>query len=166
MLNTHLENELLSLQTNMRNYASLLTMGREEAEDLLQETNLKVIDNCDKFIENNNFNGWVFTIMKNIFINNYRAILRNKIVFDKSNDLYYLNLCQNSGFYSPEGSYFVGEINDYINSFLDEYRITFSMYVQGYKYKEISEIMHIPIGTVKSRIYITRKHLQKKLKDF
>jgi RNA polymerase sigma-70 factor (ECF subfamily) len=160
------ENELIALQNNMRNFAFSLTLNREDAEDLLQDTTLKVLDNREKFTKNVNFKGWVLTIMKNIFINNYRKIVRNQTVIDKTEDMYHLNLPQNSGFDSPEGSYSIGEINSNIEAFPDEYRIPFSMHLQGYKYEEITETMHLPIGTVKSRIFLARKRLQQQLKDY
>jgi len=160
------ENELIALQNNMRNFAFSLTLNREDAEDLLQDTTLKVLDNREKFTKNVNFKGWVLTIMKNIFINNYRKIVRNRTVIDKTEDMYHLNLPQNSGFDSPEGYYSIGEINNNIESFPDEYRIPFSMHLQGYKYEEIAETMHLPIGTVKSRIFLARKRLQQQLKDY
>ncbi|HNZ62149.1 MAG TPA: RNA polymerase sigma factor [Paludibacteraceae bacterium] len=160
------ENELIALQNNMRNFAFSLTLNREDAEDLLQDTTLKVLDNREKFTKNVNFKGWVLTIMKNIFINNYRKIVRNQTVIDKTEDMYHLNLPQNSGFDSPEGYYSIGEINNNIESFPDEYRIPFSMHLQGYKYEEIAETMHLPIGTVKSRIFLARKRLQQQLKDY
>ncbi|MPN48210.1 ECF RNA polymerase sigma factor SigR [bioreactor metagenome] len=104
--------------------------------------------------------------MKNIFINNYRKIVRNQTVVDKTEDLHHLNLPQNSGFESPESSYSVGEIKKSIKAFSDEYRIPFSMHIQGYKYEEIAEKMSLPIGTVKSRIFLARKRLQEQLKDY
>jgi len=166
MKNSQFEKELVALQSNMRNFAFSLTLNRDDAEDLLQDTTLKVLDNEDKFTDNVNFKGWVLTIMKNIFINNYRKIVRNQTVFDHSEDLHQLNLSQDSGFDSPEGAYSVGEINNSINDFADEYRIPFSMHIQGYKYEEIAETMNLPIGTVKSRIFLARKRLQEQLKDY
>lgn len=164
--NVQFENELMALQGNMRNFAFSLTLNHEDAEDLLQDTTLKVLDNRDKFTDNINFKGWVLTVMKNIFINNYRRIVRNQTIIDKTSDLYHLNVSQNSGFESPDGAYAVGEISSTISSFPDEYRIPFTMHVQGYKYEEIAESMHLPIGTVKSRIFLARKRLQSQLKDY
>ncbi|NLI71885.1 MAG: RNA polymerase sigma factor [Bacteroidales bacterium] len=166
MKNNQFEKELIALQGNMRNFAFSLTLNRDDAEDLLQETTLKVLDNQDKFKTNINFKGWVLTIMKNIFINNYRKIVRNQTVFDRTEDLHHLNLPQNSGFETPEGAFSVGEITNSINSFADEYRLPFSMHIQGYKYAEIAQKMDLPIGTVKSRIFLARKRLQKQLKDY
>ena len=166
MKKIHIVNELVALQNNMRNFAFSLTLNREEAEDLLQDTTLKVLDNQEKFTNNVNFKGWVLTIMKNIFINNYRRIVRNQTVIDKTEDLHHLNLPQNSGFDTPEGSYAIGEITNNIEAFSDEYRVPFSMHIQGFKYEEIAQTMNLPIGTVKSRIFLARKKLQSQLKDY
>ena len=160
------ENNLLGLQDNMMNFALSLTTNREAAEDLLQETTLRVLNNKDKYYENVNFKGWVFTIMHNIFVNNYRRIVRSKTFIDKTENLYHLNLPQDSGFDTPDSAYTVKEINKAINSFTDEYKVPFSMHVSGYKYKEIAHHLGLPIGTVKSRIYFARQRLQAMLKDF
>jgi len=160
------EAKLLSLQDNMFNFAYSLTLNRDEAKDLLQETTLKVLNNEEKFVDDTNFKGWVLTIMKNIFINNYRKVLRDQTMVDHTDNLYYLNIPKESGFETPEGSYAIGEINKCINSFTDEYRLPFSMHVAGFKYHEIAEKMNLPIGTVKSRIFFARQRLQESLKDY
>ena len=161
-----LQQQLLDLQDNMLNFAYTLTSDREEARDLLQDTTLKVLDNQEKFAEGTNFKGWVFTIMRNIFINNYRRIVRNNTMVDKSEDLYHLNLPQESGFSTPECSYNVKEITKAINQVSDEYRIPFTMHIAGFKYNEIAEKMNLPLGTVKSRIFFARQKLQSQLKDY
>ena len=160
------QDRLLGLQDNLLNFAYMLTANREEAKDLLQDTTLKALDNEDKYIDNVNFKGWVFTIMRNIFINNYRRVVRNQTIIDQTEDLYHLNLPQDSGFASPEGSFTVKEITTAINSFSEEHRIPFSMHVAGYKYHEIAEKMDLPLGTVKSRIFFARQRLQEMLKDY
>ena len=160
------EKQLLSLQDNMFNFALTLTADREEAKDLLQETTLRVLDNREKYYENVNFKGWVFTIMHNIFVNNYRKIVRSQTIIDKTENLYHLNLPQDSGFDTPDGAYTIKEINKAIASFTDEYKVPFSMHVSGFKYREIAEKLDLPLGTVKSRIFFTRQRLQEELKDF
>ncbi len=77
MESTTFQTRLMSLQANMLNFAYMLTSNRDDAYDLLQDTMLKVLDNRDKYTENTNFKGWVFTIMRNIFINNYRRVVRS-----------------------------------------------------------------------------------------
>ena len=79
---TNFSNRLMDLQSNMLNFAYTLTSNRDDAYDLMQDTMLKVLSNEDKYIENTNFKGWVFTIMRNIFINNYRRVVRSATVVD------------------------------------------------------------------------------------
>lgn len=160
------EGKLIALQNNMMNFALTLTTNREEAKDLLQETTLRALDNKEKYYENVNFKGWVFTIMHNIFVNNYRRIVRTQTVVDQTENLYHLNLPQDSGFDTPEGAYTIAEITKSINSFSDEYKVPFTMHVSGYKYEEIAQTLTLPIGTVKSRIFFARKRLQEMLKDY
>ena len=160
------QQRLLSLQGNLFNFACMLTSNREEAKDLLQDTTLKAQDNEEKYIDNVNFKGWVFTIMRNIFINNYRRIVRNQTIVDQTEDLYHLNLPQESGFDSPDSSFTIKEITKAINGFSDEYKIPFSMHLAGFKYHEIAERMDLPLGTVKSRIFFARQRLQELLKDY
>lgn len=166
MSSKNFQTKLLSLQTNLLNFAYMLTSNRDDAYDLLQDTTLKALDNEDKYVDNVNFKGWVFTIMRNIFINNYRKVVRSATVIDQTEDLYHLNLPQESGLATPEGALAAGEISDAINSFSDDYRIPFSMHVAGYKYNEIAEKMNLPLGTVKSRIFFARRRLQEMLKDY
>ena len=156
----------MSLQGNLLNFAYMLTSDRDNAYDLLQDTTLKALDNESKYVDNTNFKGWVFTIMRNISINNYRRSVRSQTVVDQTEDLYHLNLSQDSGLESPEGSYGAGEITAAIDSFPEEYRVPFSMHVAGYKYNEIAERMGLPLGTVKSRIFFARKKLQAQFKDY
>lgn len=160
------QNDLMNLQSNMLNFAYMLTSNRDDAYDLLQDTTLKVLDNESKYAENTNFKGWVFTIMRNIFINNYRRTARAATMIDTTDNLYHLNLSQDSGLESPEDSYGASEIGAAIESFSDEYRIPFSMHVAGYKYNEIAEKMNLPLGTVKSRIFFARKKLQEQFADY
>ena len=166
MCSKKFESKLMAMQGNLLNFAFILTSNRDDAYDLLQDTTLKALDNEDKYVENVNFKGWVFTIMRNIFINNYRKVVRESTIIDQTEDLYHLNLPQDSGFETPEGAFAAKEINEAINSFADEYRIPFSMHVAGYKYNEIAKEMGLPLGTVKSRIFFARQKLQVMLKDY
>ena len=160
------QNNLMSLQANLLNFAYMLTSNRDDAYDLLQDTTLKALDNEDKYADNTNFKGWVFTIMRNIFINNYRRATRSATVIDTTDNLYLLNLTQESGLETPEGSYSVGEISQAVNDLAEEYSRPFTMHVQGYNYNEIAEAMHLPLGTVKSRIFFARKKLQARFADY
>lgn len=92
--------------------------------------------------------------------------MRNVTVVDQTEDLYHLNLSQDSGIDSPEESYSVQEITAAINEFPEKYRIPFSMHVAGYKYNEIADETGLPLGTVKSRIFFARQQLQTRFADY
>lgn len=158
--------DLLSVQTELLNFAYKLTADREEANDLLQETSLKALDNEDKYTSETNFKGWIYTIMRNIFINNYRKALRDQTYVDQTDNQFYLNQNIDIEGDSTEGSYDLKEMRRIVNALPKEYRIPFSMYVSGFKYREIADKLGLPLGTVKSRIYFTRQKLQEELKDF
>ncbi len=157
---------LLGMQENMMNFALQLTANRDDAQDLTQDTTLKVLDNQEKFVDNVNFKGWVLTVMRNIFINNYHKIVRTQTIVDQNVDLYNLDVATDSGFSSPDSSYQIQEISKAIEGLNHDLKMPFSMYVSGYKYNEIAEKLHLPLGTVKSRIFFARQELQKTLKDY
>lgn len=157
---------LLSLQPELLNFAYKLTADHEEANDLLQETSLKALDNEDKYTDETNFKGWIYTIMRNIFINNYRKTLRDQTYVDTTDNQYFLNQGIDIEVDSTEVVYDLKEIRHIVNGLSKEYRVPFAMYVSGFKYREIADRLGLPLGTVKSRIYITRQKLQQDLKDF
>ena len=150
----------------MMNFALMLTANRDDAQDLLQDTALKVLDNQDKFVDNVNFKGWVLTVMRNIFINNYHKVVRTQTMVDSGVDLYNLDVVNDSGIDSPEKAYNIQEITKVINALNDDLKMPFSMFVSGYKYNEIADKLDLPLGTVKSRIFFARQELQKNLQDF
>ena len=161
------ERELLGLQDNLYSFALSLTADRTKAEDLMQDTTLKVLVNKAKYREDTNFKGWVFTVMRNLFINDYHRTDRSRSIFDTNADLQYVGtLDEAESLPSPDREMTLKEINAAIDSLTDEYKLPFSMYVSGYKYKEIAETLDIPIGTVKSRIFFARKKLRNHLRDF
>lgn len=160
------KSSVLGMQSNLLSFAMKLTLNREEAQDLVQDTTLKALNNEEKFVDNANFKGWMMTIMRNIFINNYRKNARENTMVDTTEDLYHLNLKQDSGIETPDGAFAVGEISTIIAGFPADYREPFNLHVAGYKYEEISVKLDMPLGTVKSRIFFTRKRLREILKDY
>ena len=158
--------DLLAVQEELLRFAYKLTANREEANDLLQETSLKALDNEDKYQPDTNFKGWMYTIMRNIFINNYRKIVLEQTFVDQTDNLYHLNMPQESGFANTESAYDLKEMHRIVNSLPRDYKVPFSMHVSGFKYREIAERLGLPLGTVKSRIFFTRQKLQEELKDF
>jgi RNA polymerase sigma factor (sigma-70 family) len=159
-------NSLLEMKSNLQRFAMSLTSDRDTALDLVQDTYLKAITYKDKFVDYTNLKAWVFTIMKNTFINNYRRNVKENTIIDGTQDLYYINQPHDKGFISPESSYSESEIEKAIDSLSDEFRIPFRMHVDGFKYKEIADELGLKIGTVKSRIFFTRQKLMLILKDY
>lgn len=166
MKTTNFAQNLLRMQPELLNFAYKLTSNHEEANDLLQETSLKALDNEDKYTDETNFKGWIYTIMRNIFINNYRKALRDQTYVDTTDNQYFLNQGIDVEVDSTEIAHDLKEIRYIVNSLPKEYRVPFAMYVSGFKYREIADRLGLPLGTVKSRIYITRQKLQEDLKDF
>jgi RNA polymerase sigma-70 factor, ECF subfamily len=154
------------MKNNLQMFALSLTSDREAALDLLQDTFVKAIVNKDKFIDYTNLKAWVFTIMKNTFINEYRRKAVENTIIDRTRDLYYINMPYYKGFNSPESKYSENEIEKEINSLNDQFRIPFRMHIDGYSYLEISDKLGLKLGTIKSRIYFTRKKLMEKLYDY
>ena len=158
--------KLISLEPNLERFAISLTSDREKAKDLLQDTFMKAIMYRDKFEAFTNLKAWTFTIMKNTFINNYRRAVRENTTMDNTKDLYYINKPKDFGYDSPESDLSVKEIRKAIDKLEDEFRVPFEMHNAGYKYKEIANELNLKIGTVKSRIFFTRKKLMDSLKDY
>lgn len=166
METTKFRKELLEVQSELQRFAYKLTNDKDDANDLLQETSLKALANSDKFVAGTNFKGWILTIMRNLFINNYRKLLREQTYVDTSDNLFLLNQITESEEHVVENDYDVKEIKKAINSLSEEIRVPFIMHVSGFKYREIAEKLNLPLGTVKSRIFLSRHILQEELKDF
>ena len=96
--------DLIGVQNDLLRFAYKLTSDREEANDLLQETSLKALDNEDKYMPDTNFKGWIYTIMRNIFINNYRKVVRDQTFVDQTDNLYHLNLPRDTAFENTESA--------------------------------------------------------------
>ena len=166
MENSKITNKIVAMQPELMSFAFKRTANQDSANDLVQDSILKALDNAQKFVYQENFKGWMYTIMRNIFINNYRKTVRDQTFVDQTDNLFHLNLSQESGFDSTEGAYDLKEIHRIVNALPKDYRIPFAMYVSGFKYREIAEKLGLPLGTVKSRIFFTRQRLQNELKDF
>ena len=157
--------KLVSLQENLQYYANMLTSNREEAKDLLQDTYLKALANRDKFADDTNLKAWTYTIMKNTFINNYRRNVRHSTTLDSTKNLYFLNQSRKVEEIGPDSNFSANEISKIIDSLDDELKIPFKLMLEGYKYKEIADKLELKLGTVKSRIFFTRKRLMELLSE-
>lgn len=161
-----IRDKILAIQSNLLKYAYVLTSDRDSAYDLVQDTTLKALDSQDKFTDNSNFVGWMFTIMRNLFINEYRRQARSVVDVDHSDDLFKLDAPSVTSREGPDESFAVAEIMSVIDSYPEEYRVPFRLYLAGYRYSEIARRMHLPLGTVKSRIFFARRRLRHDLDDY
>ena len=144
----------------LNNFAYSLTRDSEDAKDLYQETAFRALSNRDKFQPGTNFKAWLITIMKNIFINNYRRKIKGGIVSDNSENQYFFNSLNNSVLNRAESDIMMKELNRMVESLDDSLKIPFLRYYHGFKYQEIADELHLPLGTVKSRIFFARKALK------
>ena len=156
---------LLDIENKLISFAYTFTRSSEDARDLTQETILKAIRYKKQYTPKTNFKAWAFTIMRNTYINQYRRKVHSKTIFDYTENSY-LTTNKAISDNSPYESIQMKEILSKIDLLSSEYKVPFELHVQGFKYKEISEKLDIPIGTVKSRIFIARKKLIDLLPDY
>ena len=158
-------NKINSVYNGLNKYALCLTSDREEANDLTQDTIIKVLTNKEKYIDGTNFEGWCYTIMRNSFINNYRANIRHNTIIDKTDNTYLLEANQ-KGYDMTDSIISHKELMEGVDSLNENLRKPFVMYITGYQYNEIAEKLNLPIGTIKSRIHSARLKLQNMFSDF
>lgn len=144
----------------LRAFAYNLTKNVDDSRDLFQETAFRALTNRDKFRPGTNFKAWLFTIMKNIFINNYRKKVKANTLFDSTDNNYYINSGSNQVHNDAGSNIMMQELNGFLDSLDDSIRVPFLMHYQGYKYQEIADALELPLGTVKSRIFFARKALK------
>lgn len=162
MKSNKFETEILELENNLSRYAYSLTSNRDDAKDLVQETYFKAFNNQEKFNEHTNIKAWVYTIMKNTFINDYRRRIKRQSMFGE--DVHEFVINNKPSEYGPESDFSFRELTKVVNSLEPEFRIPFQMHDNGYKYQEIADELGLHLGTVKSRIHFSRQKLIKKLK--
>ena len=148
------------LSVLLQSFAYNLTKNNEDAKDLFQETEFRAMTNREKFRPGTNLKAWLFTIMKNIFINNYRKKVKANTIMDSTDNLYYLNSGSQSIANGAESNIVMKELIRMISGLDDSTRIPFLMHYQGFKYQEIADHLDLPLGTVKSRIFFARKELK------
>jgi RNA polymerase sigma-70 factor, ECF subfamily len=158
--------QLVNQKISLKNFAYSLTLNSEEAQDLVQETFLKALRYREKFADATNLKAWLYTIMKNTFINSYRRSIKTRQIITQTDDLSLVKPLEGSNTPSAESQLNFKHITNAVESLEEEYKIPFIRYNDGYKYKEIADELDLPIGTVKSRIFLARKKLMADLKEF
>jgi RNA polymerase sigma-70 factor (ECF subfamily) len=157
--------ELLEYEKILRPFAYTLTNNPVETEDLVQDTFFRALSNSDKFLEGTNIKAWLFTIMRNIFINSYRRKKLSRVMVDTSENQYLLHSTKRTEKNGSERTLLAEDISNALSNVSPAFTEPFLMYFNGFHYDEIAEKLDLPLGTVKSRIFCARKELQARLKQ-
>ncbi|MGG9960092.1 RNA polymerase sigma factor [Ferruginibacter sp. SUN106] len=150
----------------LKPFAITLTRDNETAKDLLQETMFRALANREKYNAGTNIKAWLYTIMRNIFINDYRRKAKQNTVLDNSINDFLLNSNQLSVVNAAESNLKMKEIQQAVYELPEIFKNPFMLYFDGYKYNEIAELLKEPLGTIKSRIHFARKLLKEQLTRF
>jgi RNA polymerase sigma-70 factor (ECF subfamily) len=156
--------QLVRHESVMLKYAYSFNLKRDDAQDLVQDTYVKALQNRDKYVDNEKLRSWVLAIMRNTFVDSYRRASIQKKISDHSNESVLMSTITTAGSDNPDSVLSALEISDYVDRLQDKLRMPFKMYVDGFKYSEISEKLSLKIGTVKSRIFLSRRYLMNLLK--
>lgn len=149
-----------SLEKVLRAFAMKLCSNKTDADDLFQETAYRAYKNHMKFKAETNLKAWLMTIMRNTFINKYRKAKRNRTIKDWTSTDYLIDSGEYSVTNFGESNIAIEEIESMIAKLDDTLAVPFRMRSIGYRYQEIADELSMPIGTVKSRIFLARKELK------
>lgn len=144
----------------LKPFAITLTRDQETAKDLMQETIFRALANREKYNVGTNIKAWLYTIMRNIFINNYRRKAKQNTIFDKTPNDYLIDYNQSAIDNSAEGQMKMKEIQAALHELPEIFKNPFVLYYEGFKYHEIAAMLEEPLGTIKSRIHFARKLLK------
>jgi len=157
---------LLNNAEFLRPFAITLTRDSETAKDLFQETMFRALSNREKYNVGTNIKAWLYTIMRNIFINNYRRKAKQNTVFDNSANEFLLDFNQIATANDAVGNINMKEVNEAVYNLPEIFKNPFLLYYDGFKYQEIADMLGEPIGTIKSRIHFARKLLKAHVERF
>ncbi len=167
------ESETVPHQDALYNYALKIVRNVEDAQDLLQETYYKAYKYYHQFENGTNSKAWMFMILKNTFINNYRKSLREpaKIDYDLIEDFYESIKSDKAQSNNLDLEFYQNLFDDELSAALSKLPVKMREVfllcdLEGYTYEEIAEIVNIPVGTVRSRLHRARKILQEDLFNY
>jgi RNA polymerase sigma factor (sigma-70 family) len=166
MANTDFNEMLLNNADYLKPFAFTLTRDNETAKDLMQETLFRALANKEKYNVGTNIKAWMYTIMRNIFINDYRKKSRQNTMFDSTPNDFLLNHNQTAVANAAEVSLKLKDIQAAIHDLPEIFKHPFVLYFEGYKYNEIATLLNEPLGTIKSRIHFARKLLKEQMSRY
>lgn len=154
-----MEIQIENITPTLKAYSLKLTNNKVDAEDLFQETIYRVIKNIDKFKPGSNLKAWSVVIMRNLFINAFRRKSdRQTLLFAPTDHALYIASKSNAN--EGEQELLHKQLVEMVDELPEDFSTPFRMIVEGFKYQEISDLLNVPIGTIKSRIHIARKKLK------
>jgi RNA polymerase sigma factor (sigma-70 family) len=160
-------NQMLLQNTEfLKPFAVTLTKDHESAKDLLQETMFRALANHEKYSVGTNIKAWLYTIMRNIFINNYRRKAKQNTIFDNSSNDFLIDYNQSAIDNGAESNLRMKDVQAAIHGLPEIFRQPFLLYFEGYKYHEIADSLGEPLGTIKSRIHFARRLLKEQISRF
>jgi len=160
MTSKEFDSRIACLRSFFFRFAMHLTKNKEDSEDLMQETMMRAYTNRNKYTDGTNFKAWMATIMRNCFINEYRK-KRNRNKVEQSVNWNIMTVAVNQPVSNLAPTILMmKEILHKLDGLNEGHRIPFELFFSGFKYVEIAEQLDLPIGTVKSRIFLARKKLK------
>jgi len=157
-------NQMLTNNTEfLKPFAITLTRDNEQAKDLFQETLYRALANREKYNTGTNIKAWLYTIMRNIFINNYRRKAKQNTIFDTTPNEFFISNYQGAVANDAVATINIKEVQAAIHGLPDIFKNPFLLYFDGFKYHEIADMLGEPLGTIKSRIHFARKLLKAQL---
>ena len=160
-MQNQIQDQLNGISNSLRAFSLKLTGNNDDAEDLYQDTAVRIITNADKYNPGTNFKAWAATIMKNIFINDYRKHHRRSQLLEQVRSSQLLTIDNKVTNNQGDRDLELQDLTSLTDRLPDDFRIPFMLAHQGYKYEEIAKELKTPVGTIKSRIFFARKRLQK-----
>ena len=164
MVTQDFRSQLVALEPSLLRFARSLTTNADDARDLLQETSLRALTFQDSYRDNTNLKAWAFTIMRNTFINSYRRLSRRSTTFDDTDDQRLLNSRESAE--TADANLGYTEVAGAIDALAPSFRLPLLMHSAGFKYREIADELDLCIGTVKSRIFFSRRRLASQLQGY
>jgi len=166
MENITLNNQICSYESSLQSFALKFTNDLDDAQDLVQDTIMKAIRCSALYKQGTNLRGWLYTIMRNTFINDYRRKSKRYLLIETSDELSSAQLRHCADINMGESNFVNEDIKRALTKLPEAHSMPFLKYFEGYKYHEIADELNIPIGTVKTRIHLARQQLKSALKMY
>ncbi|MCI5081118.1 MAG: sigma-70 family RNA polymerase sigma factor [Saprospiraceae bacterium] len=159
-----LKTEMGKLEKGLREFAFKLTKNQSDASDLYQEMAYRALKSIHQFRADSNLRAWLMTIMRNVFINIYRRKKRRPTLQDGSSNNFLIDSISHTEANQGELKLDYEELVATVECLDDMLKVPFWLAFKGYKYREIADELDVPIGTIKSRVFMARRQIQENIR--